>query len=218
MLDHNKIEDRIVRRFRKSTLVLHWVHTAVFIALAVTGSIILSQGSGYSNIYLAVILHRAMAGFFIVMPIVIYFLEPLSTAGFIRETFAWSREDLRWVLSAPNYYFGGPEEKMPPQAHINAGQKLWQVVIIITGLLLTVTGIALWGFRFSLPVTVHQWLLFAHTIAFIIVFLVCLLHIYLAVLHPRFRESFRSMLDGRISPSYARTHYRKWFDKQSPVP
>jgi formate dehydrogenase subunit gamma len=213
--NQNKSDNRTVRRFTRSTIVLHWLHTAVFIVLAVTGAIILSQSGGFSDIYIAVLLHRAMAVIFIIMSIAICFLKPASTANFIRETFTWSREDFRWALAAPDYYFGGPEEKMPPQGHLNAGQKLWQAAIILTGLILVITGIILWGFRFSLPVSVNLWLLFVHAIAFIIVFLVLLLHIYLGVFHPRFRESLRSVLDGRMSPGYARAHYRKWYEKQS---
>jgi hypothetical protein len=36
----------------------------------------------------------------------------------------------------------------------------------------------------------------------------------LGVFHPRFKEAFRAILDGKISPSYARAHYPLWFEKK----
>jgi formate dehydrogenase subunit gamma len=214
MADADSSEIRTVERFRKRTIILHWVHSAAFLVLAVTGAIILLYGTGYSNFNTGISLHRAAAAIFIIIPIVNYFLEPRSTSNFIKETFKWSRDDIRWLLAAPGYYFGGPEEKMPPQGRLNSGQKLWQALIIVTGLIFVVTGIAMWVFRLSLPISAYQWLLFVHGIAFVIILVMFLLHTYLAVFHPRFRESFRSMLDGRVSPTYARTHYRKWYEKE----
>jgi formate dehydrogenase subunit gamma len=171
------------------------------------------QGTGYSSICSLQILHRIAAGVFIAIPVVNYFLEPEKTANFIKETFKWGADDVKWATAAPGYYFGGREERMPPQDRLNAGQKIWQAVIIVTGVIFFVTGVVMWGFRFNIPVSAYQWVLFVHGIAFVIVFAFFLLHIYLGVFHPRFRESLRSMLDGKVSPTYARTHYRKWFEK-----
>jgi len=200
-------------RFRKRTIVLHWVHTGAFLILAVTGAIMLLQEDVYSNIYVAQILHRAAAVIFIAVPVLGYFIAPRSSAGFIKESLKFGTEDIKWIVAAPDYYFGGPEERMPPQGRLNSGQKFWQSVVIVTGLIFVITGIPLWVFRFNLPVSAFEWILFVHGIPFIIVFVVLLLHIYLALFHPRFKESISSMINGRISSNYARTHYRKWYEK-----
>jgi formate dehydrogenase subunit gamma len=215
MINSDDFENSTVERFRKRTIVLHWVHTGAFLILAVTGAITLLQGSAFSNIYISQILHRVAAVVFIAVPVIGYFLAPRTSAGFIKETLKWGSDDVKWVVAAPDYYFGGREERMPPQGRLNAGQKLWQSIVIITGLIFVITGTVLWGFRFNLPISVYEWILFVHGIAFVIVFVMLLLHIYLALFHPRFRESFRSMINGRISSSYARTHYRKWYGKQA---
>ena len=132
--------------------------------------------------------------------------------AFINGTFIWGIDDLRWFFAAPGYYFGGSSEKMPPQGHINAGQKLWQLVIIGTGMNFILTGTMLWFFRSSIELATYEWILVAHGIAFVVVTAMFLTHVYMGMLHPRMRESLPSMLDGKISEEYARGHYRKWYD------
>jgi formate dehydrogenase subunit gamma len=211
--DNKKVDARIVERYRKRTVVLHWLHAAAFLVLAATGAVTFFQTTGYSNFYFAKVLHRIAAIIFIVVPVINYLVNPRGTAGFIKEAFKWGRDDLKWFLAAPDYYFGGSGERMPPQGHINAGQKVWQLVIMGTGLVFIGTGIALWGFRSELALPVYKWLLLVHGAAFIIVILMFLVHISLGVFHPRFRESLPSMLNGKISIGYAKAHYRKWYEQ-----
>lgn len=108
---------------------------------------------------------------------------------------------------------GGTEEQMPPQGRLNTGQKIWQLVILGTGCVFLVTGATMWFFRSKIAIDVYLWLLFIHGIAFVVVSVMFLVHIYVAVLHPRMRGSLPSILDGKVSPSYAKRHYRKWYDK-----
>ena len=39
-------EERVVERFRKPTIWFHWIHTAAFIILVVTGAILFLPGIG----------------------------------------------------------------------------------------------------------------------------------------------------------------------------
>jgi formate dehydrogenase subunit gamma len=211
----NNSGKRTVKRYRKRAIVLHWLHAAAFVILVFTGAVTFFRGDGFSSFYFAKILHRAAAVLFMVIPVINYLLDSQGTADFIKETFRWNRDDLRWLMAAPDYYFGGAEARMPPQSRINTGQKAWQVIILLTGLVFVGTGIILWGFRYALALPVYQWLLFAHGAAFVVVILMFIVHIYLGVFHPRSRESLRSMLDGRISPDYANHHYRKWYERTS---
>jgi len=104
---------------------------------------------------------------------------------------------------------------MPPQPHVNTGQKMWQLVVLGTGFLFVLTGVVIWFLRDIVPAGVFQWFIIVHDVAFIFGFLMLLVHIYLGAIHPRMVESFRSMLDGKISPTYARHHYGKWYDDVS---
>jgi formate dehydrogenase subunit gamma len=205
---------RTVKRYRKLAIVLHWLHAAAFLILLFTGAVTFFRGEGFSSFYFAKILHRVAAILFMAVPVLNYLLDPRAVLDFIRETFTWNRDDLEWLKAAPDYYFGGAEERMPPQGRVNTGQKAWQVIILFTGLVFVATGITLWGFRYALALPVYQWLLFVHGTAFVAVVLMFIVHVYLGVFHPRSSESLHSMLDGKISPDYASKHYRKWYERQ----
>ena len=105
---------------------------------------------------------------------------------------------------------------MPPQDEMNTGQKMWYTLLLIFSPIFLVTGILMWFFKYSLPSAVFQWSLFAHDVAFIVIFLMFLLHIYLGIIHPMMRQHggcFSSMVDGTVSVDYAKSHHRKWYEK-----
>jgi formate dehydrogenase subunit gamma len=204
--------DRTIERYQKRTVILHWVHSASFVALILTGAVSFLPGTGPVGGAAIGIIHRIAVVLFVGVPALQAVLGPRTALGFVREAFAWGKDDLKWFLAAPGYYFGGPEDKMPAQGRVNAGQRLWELVILATGVIFLASGTVLWFFRWSVPIYVYQWALFVHGIAFVIVFAMFLVHLYMGVLHPRFRESLRSILDGKVSPSYAKRHYLKWYD------
>lgn len=59
----------------------------------------------------------------------------------------WGGDDFKWFKAVTSCYFGGPEEKMPRQGDVNAGQRLWQLAIIGTGMVSVVTAAILWSFK-----------------------------------------------------------------------
>ena len=206
-------EERVVERFKKRTVWFHWIHTAAFLVLLITGAMLFLPGLGAPAAGgITRSIHRIAVVVFIGAPIVYFFLNPKMTLHFIKETFTWGKDDLQWVCRAPDYYFGGVEEKMPPQGHVNTGQKMWQLIVLITGVLFLISGILMWFFKDSLSPGVFQWSVIVHDVAFIVALLMLLVHVYLGVIHPRMTESLRSMWDGKISGTYARNHYGRWYD------
>jgi len=209
-------EARVVERFKKRTIWLHWIHTAAFLILIVTGAILFIPGLGAPAAGgLTRLIHRIAVVLFVGAPVLYFVLNPKMSLHFIKETLTWGKEDIEWVTKAPDYYFGGAEEKMPPQGHINTGQKMWQVVVLGTGTLFLVTGFLMWFLKDILAPGIFQWCVIVHDVAFILAFLMLLVHIYLGVIHLRMTESLRSMWDGKISKTYAKSHYGKWYDEIS---
>lgn len=206
-------EARTVERFRKRTIWLHWIHTLSFLVLLVTGAILFFPGLGAAAAGgLTRSLHRIAVIFFVGIPIGYFIFNPRMSWHFIKETFTWGKDDFQWVCRAPDYYFGGAEDKMAPQGHVNTGQKMWQLIVLITSILFLVSGLLMWFFKGTLAPGIFQWCVIVHDIAFVMAFLMLLVHIYLGVIHPRMTESLRSMWDGKISKKYARDHYGKWYD------
>jgi len=209
-------EPRVVERFKKHTIWFHWAHTAAFFVLIVTGAILFFPGSeSVAAGGLTRLIHRIAVVIFAGGPVIYMVFNPKTTLHFVKETLTWGRDDFDWLKAAPLYYFGGPEEKMPPQGHINTGQKMWQLVVLGTGAMFLITGLIMWIFPESVSPAIFQWCVVVHDVAFVLAFTMLLVHIYLGIIHPRMTESLRSMLDGNISAKYAKSHYGKWYDEVS---
>lgn len=207
-------EPRVVERFKKRTIWFHWIHTAAFLTLIVTGAILFFPGAGAPAAGgLTRYIHRVAAVIFVAMPVIYFFLNPRMVFHFIKETFTWGKDDWGWVQAAPLYYFGGDEGKMPPQGHVNTGQKMWQLIVLGTGILFLISGFIMWFFKDTVSTNIFQWCVIIHDAAFILAFLMLLVHVYLGIIHPRMTESLRSMWDGKISKKYAGSHYGKWYDE-----
>jgi formate dehydrogenase subunit gamma len=207
-------EARIIERFKKRTIWLHWIHTLSFIALIVTGAILLVPGLGEAAAGgVTRIVHRVGIVIFVGIPVIYAIFNPRTTWHFIKESLTWGKGDIGWLLAAPSYYFGGPEDKMPPQEHINTGQKMWQFIILATGILFLASGFIMLFLKDIVAPAVFEWSVVAHDVAFILAFLMLLVHIYTGAIHPRMTESFKSMIDGKVSSDYAKHHYGKWYDK-----
>lgn len=206
------IERRIVKRFKTHSIILHWVQAASFVVIGITGLLMLFHVTGFQEGYTVRVIHLVSAAMFVGIPAMYSLFYPTTASGFLRESFHWDKNDLSWLVLAPRYYFGGREDAMPPHDRINGDQKLWQINIIISCLVLLVSGVVLWFFRMSIPVLTYQMFLLAHGTAFLLLSLGFLSHFYLTSFHPYFEESLSSMIDGKVSSSYAQKHYSKWFD------
>ncbi|MFC1914060.1 formate dehydrogenase subunit gamma [Chloroflexota bacterium] len=209
-------EPRVVERFRKRTIWFHWIHTLAFLVLIVTGAILFFPGLGGAAAGgLTRFIHRIAVVFFVGAPLLYLVFNPGMSLHFIRETLTWGKDDIGWLKAAPFYYFGGDEEKMPPQGHVNTGQKMWQFLVLGTGILFLISGFIMWFLKDIVSTGLFQWCVIIHDIAFLLAFLMLLVHIYLGVIHPRMTESLRSMWDGNISKEYAGSHYGKWYKEIS---
>ncbi len=204
------MEQRTIRRFRKRAIFIHWLHAASSSVLLITGAIMFLDLTSMNGGQQVRTIHQVAALFFVITPVLFMLFDPKAALSFLKEAFRWGRDELNWLKASVSYYFGRKPE-MPPQSYINGDQKLWQLVVIVTGLVFMVTGILLWFFKLKMPLLLYQWALLTHAAAFLVISFMFLVHFYLSTLHPRFDESLVSMLDGKVSPSYAQEHYSKWY-------
>jgi formate dehydrogenase subunit gamma len=205
-----------VERYRRPTRILHWVHTGAFVALFLTG-LILFLPAPVS--FLAVgswtrFIHRIAAAVFIVAPAIYIPMNWKATLQGIKEAFSWGADDMAWLQAAPRYYFLGDEKSMPPQPHMNAGQKLWWFMVLVFGVLFVITGIIMWAFKTAAPTELILWSIFVHDIAFIATGAMLFVHIYLGVFHPLMAGAWGSMARGKVSVEYAKAHHGKWYEKE----
>lgn len=207
------MEQRTVERFRKRTILMHWFFAISFIVMLITGGIMFFDLTGMDGGVQIRTIHRTAAVFFVLLPVLYMLFDPKSASSFLRAAFIWDRDALVWLKKSLSYYFRG-KNQMPPQGHINGDQKLWQLIVTVTGLLLMATGILLWFFKLKISLAVYQGVLLTHAGCFVVVLFTFPVHFYLTTLYPGFEESLSSMTDGKVSESYAREHHSKWFKEK----
>ncbi len=204
-------------KYSAATRVLHWSHAASFAALVVTGFMLYFPPLGFLTVdSWSRLIHRAAALVFIAGPLAYLVARPRAGWKSIKEAFTWSEEDLGWLAAAPGYYFLGDESAMPPQGHMNTGQKLWYLILLVSGSILIVTGIMMWWLKGILSPTIFQWSVFTHAVYFVVVLSMFSVHVYLSVLHPLMRQhggAFKSMIDGTVTVEYASSHHGRWYEK-----
>ncbi|MBI4331454.1 MAG: cytochrome b/b6 domain-containing protein [Chloroflexi bacterium] len=214
----NQLNHRVLK-YRVGTRVLHWAHAVSFVALVVTGIFLyLSPLSFLAIDSWSRVIHRGAAILFMLAPAIYLVASWRASWASVKEALTWTTDDLGWVAAAPGYYFLGDESRMPPQDHINTGQKLWYLILLVSGTLLALTGVLMWWLKAVLPAAVFQWSVFVHDIYFIVVLSMFFVHVYLSVLHPLMRQhggAFGSMVGGTVSVDYARTHHAKWYRRMA---
>ena len=201
-----------VEKYSRPSRALHWVHMVSFCLLFLTGLVLFIPPLGI----LAVdgwtrLIHRIAAVLFVIAPMIYIPLNWKSTVRGIKDAFSWGAEDIGWLKAAPRYYFFADESSMPPQGHMNTGQKMWWLIVLISGTVFAITGFIMWFLKGIAFPALLQWMVFLHDVAFILSGTMLFVHIYLGVFHPLMTEAWKSITTGKMSASYARSHHAKWY-------
>jgi formate dehydrogenase subunit gamma len=206
---------RWIPKYTTLERVLHWVHTAAFIPLALTGFVIyaswlmpLGQSAAGEAMRLV---HRIAAVFFGGVPIVYAVLQPRRMLLNMKEFLTFSKYDLLWLKGAFPYYVLGRHADMPPQPRFNTGERLTAVVMVLGTIVFGITGLSMWFLVTALPGWLYQAMVIVHDLMFIVTFAMFIIHFYLAVVHPMMWQSLVSMRYGVVSESYARAHHAMWY-------
>jgi len=126
---------------------------------------------------------------------------------YLSVSLGFSSDDIQWLSNAGGHL--SKKVKLPPQDELNAGQKIYYLTVLITGLALCTSGLFIWLRPFSADMA--GWLLLAHRIHRIGLYLLILIipfHIYLATLaNP---GTLRIMVYGTIPLDWAKKRHAKW--------
>jgi formate dehydrogenase subunit gamma len=115
---------------------------------------------------------------------------------------AWGREMDRYVRNE--------DEALPPIDRFNLGQKYFFWVMLAAGTVLLATGIAMW-FPESLPLWLRPFAIVLHVAAALITVGAFIIHVYMGT--AVVRGGFTSIIRGEVSPAWARTHHRLWYQR-----
>jgi formate dehydrogenase subunit gamma len=112
-----------------------------------------------------------------------------------------------------SHYIRNEDEELPPVDRFNLGQKYFFWVMLYAGILMLISGIVLW-----LPEKI-SWDLHAIRYAAILVHVSAalvsigafIIHVYMGT--AMVRGGFTAITRGEVSPAWARTHHRLWFNR-----
>lgn len=206
-----------IRWIPKYTLVertMHWLHTATFVPLALTGLILylpflqpLAQGGAGQLLRL---IHRVAAVLFGLLPILYLIIQPRRLLMSLRE-FLFDKEDIGWLKGAFGYYLLGKHAAMPPQGRFNTGEKMNGMIMVLSWITFGITGLVMWFGKGIVSTTLFRWMVVFHDLAMIASVCMFLVHLYLAVAHPLMWAGLVSMRFGVTSADYAAEHHARWY-------
>jgi formate dehydrogenase subunit gamma len=111
---------------------------------------------------------------------------------------------------AMGHYIRNEDGKLPPIDRFNLGQKYFFWVMLFGGLALLVTGLAMW-FPASLPLAIRPVMALIHASAALVTIGAFIIHVYMGT--AVVRGGFTSIIRGEVSPAWAKTHHRLWYNR-----
>ncbi len=197
-----------IERFSTSERVLHWIVTASFFTLLLSGLGLYSRlFNGYFTFFgggqNAIMIHKIAGVVFFFSSLYMYFNHKKDISTF-------DQDDKEWVIKQ-----GGYLARDPSHFNIgkyNPGQKLFALYIAAATAVLGVTGVFIW-----LPASFPRWLvqvsLLTHGLMFVGSIMFVVVHVYLATIgNP---GTIGAMLYGDVKRNWAKKHHPKWYKEAS---
>lgn len=191
----------MVRKSSTGEIVNHWVLALSCILLIVTGYGFLFKLEGLG----------ALFGGFNTMKVVhnwvgLVFAASLlaSMAHYLRDALSYDADDWQWIKVGGGYL--SHKVTVPPMGKYNPGQKAYYLAILLAGIAIAVSGLAIWFVQGDRSLTLVSHI--THNLAFSLYIVAVPVHIYLGTLaNP---GTFRIMVYGTVPADWARKKYPKW--------
>ena len=120
--------------------------------------------------------------------------------------------DHEWAKAAARYV-RNEDESLPPIERFNVGQKHFFRTMLYGGIVLLVSGAVLWSPEW-IPWSL-RWLRYVaillHVSAALVTIGAFIIHVYMGT--AVVRGGFTSIIRGEVSPAWAKTHHRLWYDR-----
>lgn len=206
-----------IRRFALTERLAHWLYALFFLGALLTGLLMWIPATrvwmaGDRQEYAQ---HHAAAGIaMVVIPLLLFLvLDRRSLKAGLREIDTWSVHDRRWFWAAlRGDMFRGRE--MPPQGRLNAGQKVYSVVVAAMSVGFLLTGSLLLS-KTHLPAWLVSRALWLHAALAVIGVALLLGHLANVFLTRHGRASLAAMFRGTYPEELARRHHLLWWEKST---
>lgn len=193
-----------VERFSTSERVLHWIVTASFFTLLLSGLGLYSRlFHGYFALFgggqNAILIHK-IAG------VIFFFSSMYMYLNYKKDISTFDQDDKLWVDKSGGYL--SRDASHFNIGKYNPGQKLFALYIAAATVVLGVTGLFIWA-----PTMFPRWLvqisLMLHGLLFVGSIMFVVVHVYLATIgNP---GTIEAMLYGNVRKIWAKKHHPKWY-------
>lgn len=195
-----------VERYTANERMNHWITAITFVILALSGLALFHPsmywltnllGGGTWTRILHPFIGLVMFASFIVMAVVFWSHNKLTST------------DARW-LARWRDIMNNREEGLPEVGRYNAGQKILFWVMLVTMILLLLSGVVIWQPYFApvFPITLVRLAVLTHAISAFLLILGIIVHIYAALWT---KGSIRAMTRGYVSSAWAKKHHTAWY-------
>ena len=204
------VSGKRIHRFSSWERGVHWATAYSFIALAVTGIIIMFGKNifmpwmGHTLFsWVAIIskyVHNVVGPLFILCSILMFFT-------FLRRNF-FNRIDWNWVKQGG----GLTSHKHVPAGFFNAGEKTWfWFGVVVLGLVMSITGLILDFVNFGQTRYVLQVANILHIAGATMYMAAAMGHIYIGTIGSP--GSYESMRQGSVDENWAKAHHALWYEE-----
>jgi formate dehydrogenase subunit gamma len=210
MLEQNEHSGRKILRFNTFERFTHWMTATCFIILALTGlnyifgKRLLMPLIG-PDAFSAITQWSKYAHNFLAWPFIIglCFMMAVWLADNIPNRVDWA-----W-LKAGGGFFG---DRHPSAGRFNAGQKIVFWVVILGGLLMSISGILLLFPFAALDINGMQTIQGIHAVIGVLFIAAMLAHVYIGSLG--MEGAYDAMGSGEVDLAWARAHHDLWVEEQ----
>ena len=193
-----------IERFSTRERVLHWIVSAGFFTLLLTGLGLYSRlFNGYFTLFgggqNAILIHK-------ISGVVFFFSSLYMFLNHRKDVSSFDADDKRWIDQS-----GGYLSRNASHFNIgkyNPGQKLFAIFIAAATLALGLTGLFIWT-PTAFPRWIVQLSLMVHGLMFVGAVMFMVVHVYLATIgNP---GTIEAMLYGNVRKRWAKDHHPKWY-------
>lgn len=201
------MNNAMIRKATVLEILNHWFLAVSFFILSISGYAFLFHVEGIGAIFggfnqMRVIHNWSGVVFAASLFLTIFHYLPVSLK--------LGADDVAWLMKGGGYF--SKKASVPPQDELNAGQKLYYIVVLISGIVISASGIIIW--LRPVATNINKWVLISHllhNISFDLLVIAIPAHIYLATLaNP---GTFRIMVYGTVPLSWAKKRHAKWVQK-----
>lgn len=200
---------KFLLRFREVDRVLHWAVAVIFIFLAVTGLILLGGRSLLIPLIgkeaFSVLASACKEGHNLFGPLFLVGVIGLFIR-FVSKNFL-GKGDIGWIFKAGGLLGG----KHPTAGFFNMGEKIWFWMVILIGLVVSITGLALEFSFFGGTRELMELALVLHGVGATLLIIGSFGHIYIGT--AGMKGSLESMTTGYVDLNWARQHHDQWAEE-----